>query len=132
MGRNMTFGVLEPRAAMSVGVALAVIAGLASGPASAKTEIECEHEYIAQKAGGATAKQTQAQYVKACLAADPPPPAGAQASQGGADVNKLREAAQNPVANLISVQFQDNVGFGYGPNNAAQNVLNFQPVIPRI
>ena len=85
---------------------------------------------IPQKAAGATAKQTQAQYVKLCLAADPAPPAGAEASQGGADINKLREEAQNPIAKIISVQFQDNLGFGYGPYNAPQNILDFQPVIP--
>jgi hypothetical protein len=63
--------------------------------------------------------------------ADPPPAAAADASQGGAEsANKLREAAQNPVANLISVQFQDNPAFNFGPYNATQNVLNFQPVIP--
>ena len=48
----------------------------------------------------------------------------------GGDLNKLREAAQNPVANLISVQFQDNIGFRYGPYAGTQNVLNFQPVVP--
>ena len=109
---------------------LAVVAAFAIGPASAKTELECAQEYAAHKAAGAAAKQTEAQYVKACLAAAPPPAAGAEASQGGADANKLREAAQNPVANLISFQFQDNLGFGYGPDNAAQNILNFRPVIP--
>jgi hypothetical protein len=43
---------------------------------------------------------------------------------------ELAKEAQNPVANVYSFPFQDNVGLGYGPNNAVQNVLNFQPVIP--
>jgi hypothetical protein len=42
----------------------------------------------------------------------------------------LRNAAQNPVASLISVPFQDNWNFNIGPANRIQNVLNIQPVIP--
>ena len=42
----------------------------------------------------------------------------------------LAKAAQNPVANLISVPFQDNINFNYGPEEKTQNVLNIQPVIP--
>jgi hypothetical protein len=74
----------------------------------------------------------RAAFIKACLAAaDPPPAAAAESPQSDEDrADKLREAAQNPVANLISVQFQNNVNFNYGPYNGTQNVLNFQPVIP--
>jgi hypothetical protein len=43
---------------------------------------------------------------------------------------ELAKAVQNPVADIYSFPFQDNIGFGYGPNGAVQNVLNFQPVIP--
>jgi hypothetical protein len=46
------------------------------------------------------------------------------------DTRALAEAAQNPVANLISVPFQNNFNFGVGPNHATQWVLNVQPVIP--
>jgi len=42
----------------------------------------------------------------------------------------LAKAAQNPVANLISVPFQDNINFNVGPLEKTQNVLNIQPVIP--
>ena len=42
----------------------------------------------------------------------------------------LRNAAQNPVASLISVPVQENWNFGIGPANRVQNVLNIQPVIP--
>jgi len=35
-----------------------------------------------------------------------------------------------PAADVYSFPFQDNLGFGYGPNDAVQNVLRFQPVIP--
>jgi hypothetical protein len=43
---------------------------------------------------------------------------------------ELAKAAQNPVANLISVPFQNNINFNVGPLNDVQNILNIQPVIP--
>jgi hypothetical protein len=42
----------------------------------------------------------------------------------------LARAVQNPVADLISLPFQNNTNFNYGPNGHIQNVLNIQPVIP--
>ena len=41
----------------------------------------------------------------------------------------LRNAAQNPVASLISVPIQENFNFNIGPADRTQNVLNIQPVI---
>jgi hypothetical protein len=43
---------------------------------------------------------------------------------------QLAKLAQNPVGNLISVPFQNNVNLNYGPEKSTQNVLNIQPVIP--
>src|SRR5262249_17359055 len=43
---------------------------------------------------------------------------------------ELAKETQNPVANLISVPFQNNFNFGVGPNDATQWILNVQPVIP--
>ena len=43
---------------------------------------------------------------------------------------ELQAATKNPVANLVSVPFQNNTAFGVGPNNKSVNVLNIQPVIP--
>ncbi len=43
---------------------------------------------------------------------------------------ELAKAAQNPLANMISVPFQNNTNFGIGPNDRTQNVLNIQPVVP--
>lgn len=43
---------------------------------------------------------------------------------------ELAKLAQNPVGNLISVPFQDNVNLNSGPEKGTQNVLNIQPVIP--
>ena len=43
----------------------------------------------------------------------------------------LAKQAQNPIANMISLPFQNNTNFGIGPDNdEVQNVLNIQPVIP--
>jgi hypothetical protein len=42
----------------------------------------------------------------------------------------LAQQTQNPVADLISLPFQNNTNFGMGPNDRTQNVLNIQPVIP--
>ena len=47
-----------------------------------------------------------------------------------AGAQKLALALANPVANLISVPFQNNTVWGIGENNGSQNVLNIQPVIP--
>jgi len=44
--------------------------------------------------------------------------------------DELREAAQNPMADLISVPIQNNMNFGYGPLDKTQNVTNIQPVVP--
>jgi hypothetical protein len=42
----------------------------------------------------------------------------------------LRDAAQNPIADLISVPFQNNTNFDIGRTDNTQNVLNIQPVYP--
>jgi hypothetical protein len=60
-----------------------------------------------------------------CLAALAP--AHAQPKLSAEELAKL---AQNPVANLISVPFQNNTNFNYGPRDGTQNILNIQPVIP--
>jgi hypothetical protein len=40
------------------------------------------------------------------------------------------KVAQNPVASVISIPFQNNANLNVGPENDTQNVLNIQPVIP--
>jgi hypothetical protein len=43
----------------------------------------------------------------------------------------LAAAAQNPVAAMYSLPFQNNTYFGAGPNHdKTANVLNIQPVLP--
>ncbi len=48
----------------------------------------------------------------------------------GATNEELAKKTQNPVADLISVPFQNNMEFGVGPHNRMKNVLNVQPVWP--
>src|SRR3954447_779369 len=54
----------------------------------------------------------------------------ARAEAAGGDTEALAKQAQNPIADLISVPFQDNADFGVGERGRTQNVLNFQPVVP--
>ncbi|MGO4739236.1 transporter, partial [Bosea sp. 2KB_26] len=48
----------------------------------------------------------------------------------GKSTADLAKAAQNPVADMISLPFQNNFNFNVGPHKQLQNVLNIQPVIP--
>ncbi len=50
--------------------------------------------------------------------------------EGEDETAELARAVQNPVADLISVPFQNNTNFEFGPREKTQNVLNIQPVIP--
>ena len=65
-----------------------------------------------------------------------PPAAGAAhtlgtgaAAASGASLEALTKQLQNPLADLVSVPFQNNFNGG-GPNGSAAYLLNFQPVIP--
>ena len=46
------------------------------------------------------------------------------------DASALAEKLQNPIANLISLPFQNNTNFNVGPSHGTQDILNIQPVIP--
>ncbi len=51
------------------------------------------------------------------------------AAQGNS-ASDLAKAAQNPIADMISLPFQNNTNFKFGPLDKTQNVLNIQPVYP--
>jgi hypothetical protein len=53
-----------------------------------------------------------------------------EADPNATNTEALAKAAQNPVADMISLPFQNNFTFPTGPNDNAQWVLNVQPVIP--
>lgn len=46
------------------------------------------------------------------------------------DAASLAKAAQNPIADMISVPFQNNFNFDTGPLEKTQDILNIQPVLP--
>ena len=53
-----------------------------------------------------------------------------QVDPGEDEAAELARAVQNPIADLISVPFQNNTNFDFGPRQRTQNVLNIQPVVP--
>ena len=56
--------------------------------------------------------------------------AAATAAHAELSSEELAKIAQNPVGNLISVPFQENLNLNTGPYSKNQNVLNIQPVVP--
>ena len=56
--------------------------------------------------------------------------AHAEPAHEGESATDLAEKTQNPVADLISIPFQNNFNFGAGSENKMIWVLNVQPVIP--
>jgi hypothetical protein len=46
------------------------------------------------------------------------------------DIESLAKQSQNPIANLISLPFQNNTNFNVGRLDNDQNILNIQPIIP--
>ncbi len=55
------------------------------------------------------------------------PPAAGDAE---GDATAIAKKLQNPIGDLISVPFQSNTNFGFGPHGGTQEILNIQPVIP--
>jgi hypothetical protein len=103
-------------------VSLAASSGFRAD-AREKKIADCKQPNAADKSASETQKP------QACRATGSPAQPAAQ-QPAGPDANALREAAQNPIANLISIPFQSNTNFGVGPYHQTQNVLNIQPVIP--
>lgn len=58
------------------------------------------------------------------------PAATAEETDDAPSTQSLAAKAQNPIANMISLPFQNNLYFGVGPGDDVANVLNIQPVIP--
>lgn len=53
-----------------------------------------------------------------------------QAESFASSEAELAKAAQNPIADMISLPFQNNTNFDVGPREKTQNILNIQPVVP--
>jgi hypothetical protein len=52
------------------------------------------------------------------------------AESRGADESELAMRSQNPIEDLVNVPVEDNLGYGVGSNDRAQNTLKFEPRIP--
>jgi hypothetical protein len=55
------------------------------------------------------------------------PAFGQEAGQSAADLAKV---SQNPIGNIYNLPIQNNTDFKVGPNEATNNTMNIQPVIP--
>jgi hypothetical protein len=53
-----------------------------------------------------------------------------EARARSAEQSDLAKQVQNPVSDLVSVPFQNNLDYGMGPFDRTRNTLNIQPVIP--
>lgn len=54
----------------------------------------------------------------------------AQSKAEAENTEALQKAAQNPIADMISIPLQNNFNFGVGPQDKMQYVGNIQPVVP--
>jgi len=80
---------------------------------------------VAQAAGPSTSSEKGA-----AASSEKPAAQEATPASDAENADKLRKAAQNPIASLISVPVQENWNFSVGPSDRTQNILNVQPVIP--
>jgi hypothetical protein len=117
-------------------VTVAVLASLSAfTPASARSKVECKQEYAPKKVAGQADAQSEASYLRACLAgesatADPKPNGAARAPERHDDPDTdLAKKVENPIADLISVPFNNYSTFDYG-GRGTFNLLEIQPVIP--
>jgi hypothetical protein len=69
-------------------------------------------------------------FVLAGLSVGLSPPGALGQDEAGSDLGELAQALQNPVSDLISVPFQNNLDYDIGANERARNTLNIQPVLP--
>jgi hypothetical protein len=122
----MRYSFLHVASAASLIFAIMLVSGLAS----AKTVAECKQEYAANKNAIAARGQKQKDFIEACRTGGPSASSPATKEPAAANADALREAAQNPIASLISIPFQNNTNFSVGPYHQTQNVLNIQPVMP--
>ena len=53
--------------------------------------------------------------------------ASASAVRADEETENLVKAAQNPIANLVSLPLQNNTDFNWGPDEKTRNILNVQP-----
>jgi hypothetical protein len=127
-----------PAVTLVLGVTACLLAGCRSTPLHANGDTAptrlCRAEVAWEADAGASSSwvRTKATYDRVGLrpTAWVATAEGEAQGGGGGGGGDLAKAAQNPIASLISVPFQNNTSFGIGPENRTQNVLNIQPVVP--
>jgi len=65
-----------------------------------------------------------------CLGQEDKPSETHDIQESASSTEELAKKTQNPVADLISVPFQNNFNFNVGLYNQTQTVINIQPVVP--
>jgi hypothetical protein len=100
--KHTTSPAIFKRALKLLAIPLALVLATAPMPSSAEEEAENSDEYLGD----------------------------GHVDPGEDEAADLARAVQNPVADLISVPFQNNTNFDFGPRERTQNVLNIQPVVP--
>jgi hypothetical protein len=63
-------------------------------------------------------------------ASNPPANASPNSDTSPDSDTALAKKLQNPIGDLYSFPFQNNMNFNYGPHKGTQDILNVQPVIP--
>src|SRR5262249_25405454 len=107
----------------------------AFAPASANSQVECKKEYAAKRAAGQSDGLSAASYLNACLAregasAGPEPNGVERAPERHDDPDTdLAKKVENPIADIISVPFNNYSTFNYG-GRGTFSLLEIQPVIP--
>jgi len=114
-------------ATVSLSAAAVIVAFLTA--ASAATDAACNHEYAVKHSAGRTVGVSKADDLKACrarqkIAANPEP-----SGPGGDADTDLAKKTENPIADLISVPFNNYSTFNYR-GRGTFNLLEIQPVIP--
>lgn len=136
-GKSM-FGHIASKELLNLGIgATLLIATVATamlgaiGSASAETKAECSQDYVVKAASEGTQGQSEGQFVDACHAPASAPVATPETpSADTEEESQLAKKTQNPIGDVISVPFQNNTNFDFGPHRGTQNVLSIEPVIP--
>lgn len=124
---NYSIAFAFPMKVASLGVLLLAMSLTFTGSALAQSGVQAAGAAAASSssAGDDTSPKSNPADAKSGL------PSSAKADEAGASADeKAKEAAQNPLANTISIPYQNNTYYNVGPDKRAENALIVEPVIP--
>ena len=111
----------------SLGVLLLAISTTSSGFAFAQTDAQSVDAVVASNSSGGDDAGSNTDTAGAKSGLQP----SARAAESGPSADaKAKDAAQNPLANTISIPYQNETYFNVGPEKRAENALIIEPVIP--